>query len=434
MLFVEIIVVLLLIFVNGLLAMSELAIVSSRPGRLKAMVDREVHGSRRALALASDPGRFLSTVQIGITLVGILAGAFSGATLGTRLADWLVERGVSDGIADAVAVGFVVTAITYLSLIGGELVPKRVALRNPEGVACLVAPAMTLLARIAAPLVWLLDISSRAVLFVLRLGQEGEAKVTDEEIRMLVAEAESAGVLEPGERAMISGVMRLADRPVKAVMTPRLEVDYIDLTDDPEAIRKDIAESAHSRLPVCEGSLDEVIGVIQAKDLANAYMRGEEVEPRNFVRTAPMIPDTAAALDVIERFKESSVHMGIVLDEYGHFEGVVTAADLLEAIAGEFAESEGPAEPDYVRRKDGSYIVSGSMPADELADLLTIKLPKERDYHTVAGMVLSAFGRLPDVGEIAESGGLRFEVLDLDGRRIDKLMVAKVPRRRRAKS
>ncbi|MCC6948968.1 MAG: HlyC/CorC family transporter [Bradyrhizobiaceae bacterium] len=434
MLFIEIIVVLLLILVNGLLAMSELAIVSSRPGRLKAMVDREVHGSRRALELASDPGRFLSAVQIGITLVGILAGAFSGATLGIRLADWLVEWGVSGRLANVVAVGLVVTAITYLSLIGGELVPKRVALRDPERVACLVAPGMTLLARIGAPLVWLLDVSSKAVLNLFGLGQEGEARVTEEEIRALVAEAESAGVLEPEERAMISGVMRLADRPAKAVMTPRLEVDYIDLTDDDETIRKDLAESVHSRLPVCEGSLDEVIGVIQVKDLANAYMRGEEVNVRNLVRQAPMIPDTVSALDVIERFKESAVHMGIVLDEYGNFEGIVTAADLLEAIAGEFAEAEGPAEPDYVRRQDGSYIVSGSMPADELADLLHTKLPKERDYHTVAGQVLAAFGRLPEVGETVESGGLRFEVLDLDGRRIDKVVVAKVPRRRRAKS
>lgn len=433
MLFIEITVVLLLILINGLLAMSELAIVSSRPGRLKAMSEREVSGSQHALALASDPGRFLSAVQIGITLVGILAGAFSGATLGMRLADWFVELGISDGVADAIAVGLVVTAITYLSLIGGELVPKRIALRNPERVACLVAPGMTLLARIAAPLVWLLDVSSQGVLRVLGLREEGEARVTEEEIHTLVAEAESAGVLEPEERAMISGVMRLADRSAKALMTPRLEVDYIDLTDSDDTIRKDIAESIHSRLPVCEGSLDEVIGVIQVKDLVNAYMRGEEVDVRSLVREAPVIPDTAAALDVIDRFKESGVHMGIVVDEYGNFEGVVTAADFLEAIAGEFAEAEGPAEPDYVRRPDGSYIVSGTMAADELADLLRIKLPKERGYHTVAGLVLSAFGRLPAVGETADSGSLRFEVLDLDGRRIDKVLVVKIPRRRRAK-
>jgi putative hemolysin len=432
MVFIEIAVVLALIIVNGLLAMSELAVVSARPSRLKAMSEREMAGARQAYMLSADPGRFLSTVQIGITLVGILAGAFSGATLGHRLGLWLVAQGVPAGAADAVAVAVVVGVITYLSLIGGELVPKRIALRNPERTACRVAPAMTLLARVGAPLVWLLDVSSRAVLRVLGLSEERETRVTDEEIRALVAEAESAGVLEPEERAMISGVMRLADRPVRAVMTPRIEIDYIDLTDEVEAIRRDIVDSIHSRLPACEGSLDQVVGVVQVKDFVNACFRGEDADPRNFVRDAPMIPETAAALDVIDHFKRSAVHMGIVLDEYGHCEGVVTAADLLEAIAGEFAADEAP-ETHFVRRPDGTCLVSGAVPVDELAERLHVDLPTEGDYHTLAGLVLAAFGRLPDVGDTIEAHGLRFEVLDLDGRRIDKVLVAKAPRGRRAR-
>jgi putative hemolysin len=431
MLLVELAVVLFLIVVNGLLAMSELAIISSRQSRLKAMVEREVHGARRALALATDPGRFLSTVQFGITLVGVLAGAFSGATIGSRLSEWLIARGMPEGISDPLAIGAVVTAITYLSLIIGELVPKRIALRNPEVVACAVAPGMMVLSRVAAPFVWLLDASSRIVLLVLGLSEGRRGKVTDEEIRLLVAEAESAGVLEPGERAMISGVMRLGDRTAKAVMTPRPEVDYINLADDDATIMRTIAESVHSRLPACERSLDDVIGVVQAKELLDAHLRGEPLKVRDFVRPAPVIPDTMPALDVIERLKQSPVHMGLVHDEYGDFEGVLTSADILEAIAGEFLTEEGPPEKEFVRRADGSYLIVGSMPADELAELINIKLPEARSYNTVAGLVLAGLGHLPQVGEIVDLHGWRFEVVDLDGRRIDKVLVGKTPRQRR---
>ena len=431
MLLVELAVVLFLIVVNGLLAMSELAIISSRQSRLKAMVEREVHGARRALVLATDPGRFLSTVQFGITLVGVLAGAFSGATIGSRFSEWLIARGMPEGVADPLAIGAVVTAITYLSLIIGELVPKRIALRNPEVVACAVAPGMTVLSRVAAPFVWLLDASSRIVLVVLGLSEGRRGKVTDEEIRLLVAEAESAGVLEPGERAMISGVMRLGDRTAKAVMTPRPEVDYINLADDEATIMRTIAESVHSRLPACERSLDEVVGVVQAKELLDAHLRGEPLKIRDFVRPAPVIPDTMPALDVIERLKQSPVHMGLVHDEYGDFEGVLTSADILEAIAGEFLTEEGPQEKEFVRRADGSYLIVGSMPADELAELINIKLPEARSYNTVAGLVLAGLGHLPQVGEIVDLHGWRFEVVDLDGRRIDKVLVGKTPRQRR---
>jgi putative hemolysin len=426
----ELAVVIVLMLINGGLAMSELAVVSARPVRLKQMIERGVNGSRRALALASDPGRFLSTVQVGISLVGILAGAFSGATLGARLAAWLGGRGLPEGIAEPIGYGIVVAGITYLSLVIGELVPKQLALRNAEAIACAVAPAMTWLARVGAPLVWLLDASSEAVLTLLGRRPVPSAQVTEDEIKMIVAEAESAGVLEPEERAMIAGVMRLGDRPVRAVMTPRPEVDLIDLSTDPEAIRQRIVTSIHSRLPVIDGAPDEVLGIIQAKDLLGACFNGEPVEPRAFIREAPVIPDTMHALDVITVLKASAVHIGLVHDEYGAFEGVVTASDILESIVGEFRTDEGPAEPYFVRRGDGSYLISGAMPADELVDLLGIRLPDSRTYHTAAGLVLVELGRLPQVGESVDLGGWRFEVVDLDGRRIDKILATRLPLRR----
>ena len=433
MLITELSIVLVLVVINALFALSELAVVSSRPGRLKLMVERRVNGSRRALALASNPGRFLSAVQIGITLVGVIAGAFSGATLAGRLVAWLMHQGISESIAEPVGYGLVITAITYLSLIVGELVPKQIALRNPEAVACLVAPAMTVISRIASPLVSLLDYSGKAVLALLGHHRVSASRVTDEEIKTLVAEAETAGVLEPEERAMISAVMRLGDRPVRAVMTPRREVDMIDLTDDDATNRRRIEETMHSRLPVYEGSADTVLGVVQAKDLLDGILRGNDLDIRHCIRQAPVIPETMDALDVVNFLKSSPVHIGLVHDEYGHFQGVVTSADILEAIVGEFHSEEGAAEPDIVRRADGSYIVAGSMPVDELADVLGLSLPEDRSYHTVAGLALSGFGRLPEVGDIVRLHGWQFEVLDMDGRRIDKVLLSRAAPRRQAK-
>ena len=431
MLYVELAIVTILILVNGLLALAELAIVSSRRARLQAMMAREVVGARRALALASDPGRFLSTVQIGITLVGVLSGAFSGATLGLRLAEWLAQLGLPAGVAEAVGVGLVVTVITYFSLVIGELVPKQIALRNPEKIAVRVAPAMTVMARIASPVVWFLDISGRAVLRALGYQAQAEHRVTDEEIRTLMAEAETAGVIEPGERAMIAGVMRLGDRPVRAVMTPRREVDMVDLTDGPDDIRRTVLDSVHSRLPVHAGTPDEMLGVIQAKGLLDAYLRGERPDIKSQVRPAANVPDTADALDVVDVIKGSPVHMALVHDEYGHFQGVVTNADILEAIVGDFRTDEGPIEPDAVQRDDGSWLIAGSMPVDEMADRLFIAVPQERGYHTAAGFMLNQLGHLPEIGESFDSQGWRFEVIDLDGHRIDKILARRIAAGRR---
>jgi putative hemolysin len=430
MLAVELLVLIILILLNGLLAFSELAVVSSRRSRLKTLVEQGKNGSRRALALASDPGRFLSTVQIGITLVGVLAGAFSGATLGLRLADLLTAVGVPPGRAEPVGVVAVVVLVTYLSIIIGELVPKQLALRDPERFARLVAPAMTVVARIAAPAVTLLDASGRFLLWLLRVPTRPEAAITDEEIHVLIAEAERAGVIEPVEHSMIAGVMRLGDRSVRAVMTPRREVYMIDLEADPDEIRRRLRHAVHSRVPVYRGDGDKVIGIIQAKDLLDAYLSREMVDPRDFVRPAPIVPDTIDALDAIEVLKNSDVHLALVHDEYGDFEGIVTSADILEAIAGAFRTTAEAPPAKASRRADGGWLLDGDFAADEMADLLGLDLPEDAEYHTVAGFILDELGRLPAIGEDVVVQDWRFEVVDLDGRRIDKVLAERVPARR----
>lgn len=427
MLYVELLLVLVLTLLNGLLAMSELAVVSSRPARLKGMADRGVSGARRALALAADPGKFLSSVQIGITLVGILSGAISGATLGDRLSEWLITQGVPARWAYVAGVGLVVTGITYLSLIVGELVPKQLALKNPERIASTVAPLMSFIATVAAPVVWVLDKSGKLVLALLGQASESEQRVTDEEIRTIVAEAESAGVLEPGEREMIAGVMRLGDRPVRQVMTPRFEVDEIDLSDSPSEIIAKMKESQHSRFPVHEGNPDEVIGILWVKDVLDAGRSLKTADLRALVREAAIIPETMDALDVVEVLKKSAVHMGLVHDEYGHFQGVVTSSDILEAIVGSFATDEGAPEPAIVKRDDGSLLVAGWMQADEFAEELGLVIPENRGYDTVAGFLIESFGRLPAVGDHVLVQNWKFEVMDLDGRRIDKVLACRPP-------
>ncbi len=426
MLYLELGIVTVLIVTNGLLSMSELAIVSSRPARLAALVEKNVTGSRRALALASDPGKFLSTVQIGITLIGVLSGAISGATLGQRLTNLLVDSGLSQGLADAIGVGVVVTVITYASLIIGELVPKQIALRDPEQVAVRVAPWMMLLAKASSPLVWLLDRSGKALLYL--LGQRGEAedKVSEDEIRTLVVEAENAGVLEPGEKEMIAGVMRLGDLPVAAVMTPRREVSMINLADTPEAIHATVARSNHSRFVVVDGDPDVALGIVQAKDMLDSYLSGQPSDMRKLVRQAPIIPEFLDARDVVAILRNSAVHMGLVHDEYGAFQGVVTSADILESIVGGFHTEEGPPEEAAVKRDDGSYLISGWMPAVEFATLLQIALPAARPYQTMAGFLLQQFGAIPGVGDRVEAEGWLFEIVDLDGRRIDKVLASRI--------
>nr|WP_291397620.1 hemolysin family protein [Devosia sp.] len=423
--FLEILIVAVLTLVNGLLAMSELAVVSSRPARLKVLAAEGRRGATMALKLQEDPGKFLSSVQIGITLVGVLSGAFSGATLGERLGTTLAGAGIDSSVALPLGVGIVVIIITYLSLIIGELVPKQIALRDAEGVAARVAPLMAFIASIAAPLVWLLDVSGRLVLRLLGQGGEAEERVTDEEVKTIIAEAESAGVLETEERHMISGVMRLADRSARGLMTPRLDVELIDLSETREEMIEKLRTTRHSVLPVQDGPVDSIVGVIVRKDLVQNVLAEVPLDVRSLVKQAPVVMDRSSALDVLKAIRGSLVHMALVFDEYGHFEGIVTPGDILEAITGAFQEEEGD-EKAYVTREDGSFLVSGWMQADEFQAHIGVPVPKDAKFETVAGYVLSELNHLPQVGEVFERGQWRFEVMDLDGRRIDKVLVTRL--------
>lgn len=417
----EILLVLVLTLVNGVLAMSELAIVSSRTARLQVMADRGSRGAVMAMRLAADPGRFLSSVQIGITLVGVLSGAFSGATLGVRLADALAAGGMGAPLARTLGVGGVVVAITYLSLVIGELVPKQIALRAPEAAAVRIAPLLTVISVVAAPVVWLLDRSGRLVLALIGQSGKGDRAMTDDEVRLVISEAESAGVMDKAETAMIAGVMRIADRTARGLMIPRIEVETVDISDSPAAIIARFRATGHSRLPVRDGDADTVIGVLKSRDFLES---APERDPRSLVIPAPVVHEAMNALDVLETLRTSPAHMVLVYDEYGHFEGIITPMDVLQAIAGDF-DAEAQAEPRIVTRADGSLLVAGWMPADEFADRLGIALDPGRDYETVAGLVIDRLGALPGLGEHVTVAGWRIEVVDLDGRRIDKLLVAR---------
>lgn len=422
----EILVILALIVVNGGLAMSELAIVSARPARLKPLAAGS-RGARMALRLGEDPGRFLSTVQIGITAVGILSGALSGATLGLRLQGWLVEQGVDSAWAARLGVGGVVVAITYVSLIIGELVPKQLALRSPEAVAIRVAPMMTLLSIIGAPVVWLLDRSGKLVLWL--LGQSGarETRMTEEEVHLLLAEAHAGGVLESEEREMITGVMRLGDRSARALMTPRHAVESVPLDATTAEAVAALRKVARSRIPVTDANGD-VVGIVLLAEAFQAVSRREPLVIRSLLRKVPIVSDRAEALDVLEILQKSDHHVALVYDEHGNFEGIITTGDVLEAITGAVAASDDD-EPAIVSREDGSLLVAGWMPVDEFCDRLGLPRELAGDYDTVAGLVLHQMRRIPELGEAFLVEGVRFEVVDLDGRRIDKILVSRQPAR-----
>lgn len=420
----DLLILAVLILFNGLLAMSELAVVSSRRARLEALLRRRARGARAALDLREQPGRFLSTIQIGITLIGVLAGAFGGARFADPLAGHFRELGLGSGAAGEAAFALVVTAITYLSLIVGELVPKQIALRDPETIARLVAPAMKLLSRLALPLVWALDLSSALALRVVRARSPAPPGVTDEEIRALITEAASTGVVEPEEREMIAGVMRLADRGVRAIMTPRQEVDWVDLDAAPEQMRATLRTSRHSRLVAARGNIDNHVGLVTAKRLLDGVLDGDALDISTQVEKALVIPDSIDALDAMEKLRVSRQHAALVVDEFGSFQGLVTITDVLSAIAGEFHRDDAaPAGHALQQRDDGSWLVDGALGVDELAERIGLNLPADRDYETVAGLVLTQLGRLPELGETTTLDGWRFEVVDLDGRRIDRLVV-----------
>lgn len=413
-----------LILLNGVFALSELAIVSARTARLKVEAERGSKGAGVAIALAADPGKFLSTVQTGITMVSIVAGAYSGAELGGPVGERLLGLGVS--VNSAARAGFFLTiAVTsYFSLVIGELVPKQVALRHAESIAMIAALPMAFLARVMAPFVWLLDKSSGLILSLLRVTRAGESVVTAEELHMIFAEATRTGVIEEDERAIMSGIMRLADRPVRELMTPRNELDMIDRRADEETVRALLKSSPHSLWPVVDGSPDTIVGVVKVKDIQRALLGGKKAQIGRLMKKAEIVPDQIDAMDALRILQQSGVSMALVHDEYGHLEGAVTPADLLTAIVGQFASHQDEGDmPMVVEREDGSLLISGALPVDALAGRLAITLPDDRDYATVAGYALSVLKRLPHEGEVFTEQGWRFEIVDMDGRKIDKLLV-----------
>ncbi|MGQ0563767.1 MAG: hemolysin family protein [Gemmobacter sp.] len=418
----EIAIVVVLICINGVLAMSELAIVSARPGRLKTTPGR---GAATAIRLAENPGRFLSTVQIGITLVGVLSGAFSGATLGARLTAWLAAQGVPLEWANTLGVGGVVVVLTYLSLIVGELVPKQLALRNAEAVAIRVAPAMALLAVVAAPVVWVLDRSGKVVLWLMGVTDEGRSRVTEEEVKSLISEAHDEGLIEPEEREMISGVMRLADRSARALMTPRRDIELLDIEMTPSEALAAIRRIARPRMPVQSRASGEVLGIVTLAEAFRATSRREPLDLKALLHEVPVVSEHADALDVMEVLHGSEHHLVLVYDEYGQFEGIVTTGDLLESITGQVVAAHED-EPAMVQREDGSWLVAGWMSADEFCDRMDLPHDVAGGYETVAGLMLNLLKRMPALGDCAMTSGVKLEVIDLDDRRIDKVLVSRV--------
>jgi putative hemolysin len=426
----DVVLILALIMLNGALAMGELAIVSSREARLKALAKAGSKGAQCALDLASDPGRFLSTAQSGITLISIFAGAFSGASLGEPVAQRLELLGLQTETAHTIGFGVVIVLTTYVTLVIGEIVPKQIALRSPEPIAVVVSRPMRWLAIGTAPFVWLLNGTSAMIFKALGLDKESKNQVTAEELHLVVAEAQSAGVLEEDERAMISGIVRLADRPVREVMTPRTEVDWIDVHSTPEQVREALLATQHSRLPVADGSIENIVGVIDTRHVLAAVLGGESLDLKRLCRKPPVIPDLMDAMDALAALRTADVPLALVNDEYGHLDGIVTPGSILAALAGTFAhDAEHGDEPPLVERADGSWLVSGSASADLLVDRLGVNLPGDRDFTTVAGFALSVLKHLPETGETFRHDGWAFEIVDMDGRKIDKLIASRTRRR-----
>lgn len=422
----EIALILLLIVANGVFSGSEIAVVSARKVRLEQLANQGNSKARAALKLVNAPNDFLSTVQIGITLIGILNGAVGGATIAQRLQPVLAQVPLLRPYSEGISVGIVVTIITYLSLVVGELVPKRVALNHPEQIAYSVAKPMRLLSGLTAPLVHLLSLSTDTLLKVLGVQTAEGPEVTEEEIKVLIRQGAESGMFEASEHAMVERVFRLGDRPIKAIMTPRIEIVWLDVDAPLEENQREVMGSNHSRFPVARRSLDNCLGVVRGNALLSARLSGESSNLEAMLQPPLYVAETTRALQVLELFKQSAIHMALVTDEYGGIEGIVTLTDLMEAIVGDLPSSENPDEPMVVQREDGSWLLDGLISTDELKDLLDKDvLPGEDSgsYHTLGGFIITFMGDIPQSGQHFEWGGLRFEVVDMDGTRVDKVLV-----------
>tara|TARA_R100000306_G_scaffold62604_1_gene75755 strand:- start:123936 stop:125309 length:1374 start_codon:yes stop_codon:yes gene_type:complete len=423
----DILIIFGLILLNGVFAMSEIAVVSSRQIRLQQAVDNGSEGAKVALQLANDPSRFLSTIQVGITLIGILAGAYGEASIARQLEAMLVTVEPLEPYAKPLALTIMVALITYFSLIFGELVPKRLALLNPEGIAKVLSQPMNVLSRIARPLVWLLGISTEFMLRLLRAKRADEQPMVEEEIRSLMQQGTEAGIMDETEQAMVKNVLRLDDQRVGNIMTLRKDLYYVDLKDSFKENRRKIASSPHSRIPVCKGGIDNIVGVVYAKDVLNKVMSAEEPDLAALVKTPLFIPRYATALQLLKQFKQSKSHIAIVVDEHGQTSGLASLNDVLEAIVGDLPADDEEYDPDFVERENGTWLVSGRVDISAFKDHFDIrKLPEEEygNYHTLGGLVLNVLGHLPREADVMSIGDLAIEVVDMDGNRVDKLLIS----------
>lgn len=423
----DMVVILFLMVANGLFAMSEMAIVSARRARLQELADQGNPQAKIALELVSSPNRLLSTVQIGITLIGILAGAFGGAALSSSIAVYVALIPVLRPYSEAIAFGIVVLIITYLSLIIGELVPKRLALNSPEKIAIAVAMPMKFLSRLASPVVHLLSGSTEFVLRLLRVNiSVGEPLVTEEEIKLLVRQGAEAGMFEEAEQDMVERVFRLGDQQVSGLMTPRLELVWLDLRDSAEINRRKIQDHPHSRFPVCQETLDNLLGIVYVTDVLAQQFKGQPIDLTALLRQPLVIPETTHALRVLELFKQSGTHIALVVDEYGVIQGLVTLNDVMEVIIGDIPFADQPQEMTIIQREDGSWLVDGMVLIDELKELLNVdELPGEErgNFQTLGGFVITRLGHIPRSSDWFEWSNFRFEVMDMDGNRVDKVLI-----------
>jgi putative hemolysin len=427
----EVIVIFLLLVANGIFAMSEIAVVTARKSRLQELANNGKARARAALELANAPNPFLSSVQIGITLVGILAGAFGGGALTEWIAAQLNTIPVISAYSRSIALGIVVLGITYFSVIIGELVPKRLALGHPETIAMLMAPPMRLLLKVCAPVVHLLSFSTDLVFRLFGKKLDEQTSVTEEEVRTLVRQGTAAGVFEELEQDMVEAVFQLGDKSARALMTPRTQIVWLDVNDTVERIRAKLSDSGHSRFPVCTGSLDNVVGVVQAKDLLASVLSDKTVNPQASMQQPAFVPRGMPALQVLDHIKQSGSHIVLVVDEYGGIEGLLTHHDILEAIAGDMPLGKTPPEPKAVQRKDGSWLLDGMLSIDEFKEIFHLdNLPGEKKdtFQTLGGFIFTQMGRVPSASEQFEWNGLRFEVVDMDGKRIDKVLVSSFER------
>jgi putative hemolysin len=421
----EIVIILLLISINGVLAMSEIAVVSARKARLQHRADGGDAGAKAALELAEAPGKFLSTVQIGITLVGILVGAFGGATIASHLSDWIARFDLLAAYSETLSVLIVVAVITYLTLVLGELAPKRIGLSFADQIASRVALPMKGLSRLTAPLVRLLTRSTDAVLRIAHIPKASEPEVSDDEVRLLIQEGTSLGIFEPIEEEIVDQLFRLSDRTVASVITPRTEMVCIDINESTDAIRTLVIESGFSRYPVIDATSENVLGQIRIKDLMAFYLTSSEVDIERVMQPPLFVPESTAALDMLERFRKTQTKMALVIDEFGGVMGLLTLNDIVEEIVGDLPSLSESHDAEIVQRDDGSWLLDGMLPLADFEDLFDIEVADDIDgrYQTVGGLVMALLGHVPSTGDHCDWASHRIEVVDMDGRRVDKVLV-----------